>query len=552
MTDWTLRKLDRFAGVPGPVVVCVMDGVGIGAHDEGDAVWLARTPNLDLLAAQPAVTTLTAHGTAVGMPSDADMGNSEVGHNALGSGRTFDQGAKLVDAAIASGALFRGATWQALIARCKQNVQPLHFIGLLSDGNVHSHIAQLTALLTRCAAEGLPRVRVHILLDGRDVPETSALQYVDALEATLAELSRDGRDYRIASGGGRMATTMDRYNADWRIVERGWQAHVLGTARPFRSAREAIETFRKEHPGVIDQDLPSFTIADERGQPVGAIEDGAGVVLFNFRGDRSIQISRAFEEQDFGEFERVRRPDVLFAGMMEYDGDLHVPKHYLVQPPLIERTLGEYLARNRVTQLAISETQKYGHVTYFWNGNRSGLFDAKLERYIEIPSDRVSFDQRPWMKAAEITDALIEQLTTGGFRHARLNFANGDMVGHTGKLEPAVVAVETVDLCLGRLLPVIAKLQGALLVTADHGNADEMFERDAKTGAFQLDAAGRRRSKTSHTLNPVPFYVYAPSLPELRIDGAVKRPRLANVAATVLQLLGYRAPEGYEPGLLAL
>ncbi len=349
-----------------------------------------------------------------------------------------------------------------------------------------------------------------------------------------------------------MTTTMDRYDADWRIVERGWHAHVLGTARPFKSAREAIETFRAENPGVIDQDLPSFTIVGRDGKPVGAIEDGASVVLFNFRGDRAIEISRAFEDAELPEFDRVRRPDVLFAGMMQYDGDTKTPKHYLVEPPLIERTMGEYLARNGVPQLALSETQKYGHVTYFWNGNRSGMFDPALETYLEIPSDRVPFEQRPWMKAAEITDALLERLQQGEIRHARLNYANGDMVGHTGKLDAAVIAVESVDLCLGRMLPVIAKLRGALIVTADHGNADEMLELDPKTKQFKLDEQGRRRVRTSHTLNLVPFYVYAPSAPSLRIDAAVARPRLSNVAATVLQLLGYQAPADYDPGLLAL
>lgn len=550
MTDWTLRKLDRFSGVEGPVVVCVMDGVGIGAHDDGDAVWLARTPNLDGLARLPAVTSLTAHGTAVGMPSDADMGNSEVGHNALGAGRVFDQGAKLVDHAIESGSLFSGATWKELVARAVSNEKPLHFIGLLSDGNVHSHVDHLFALLRRAAREGVERARVHILLDGRDVPETSAMTYVDALERVLSELNANERiDYRIASGGGRMTTTMDRYNANWNVVRRGWEAHVLGEARPFRSAREAIETFRAEQPGTIDQDLPSFTIVDARG-PVGPIEDGASVVLLNFRGDRAIEISRAFEDDGLTEFDRKRRPDVLFAGMMEYDGDLHIPKRYLVAPPLIERTLGEYLARNGVGQLAISETQKFGHVTYFWNGNRSGMFDAEHETYVEIPSDCIPFEQRPWMKAAEITDALIAQLQTGRFRHARLNYANGDMVGHTGKLESAVIAVEAVDLCIGRLLPVIAKLKGALIVTADHGNADEMFELDAKTRRYQVDAEGRRRAKTSHTLNQVPFYVHAPSAPALRIDNRVARRGLSNVAATVLQLLGYAAPSDFDPGLL--
>ena len=550
MAELNLRRLPNFKGVPGPVVVIVMDGVGLGARDEGDAVYLARKPVLDRLSQGSAVTQLLAHGTAVGMPSDADMGNSEVGHNALGAGRTFDQGAKLVDQAIKSGALFAGATWQALIARCRGNDRTLHLIGLLSDGNVHSHIEHLFALLRRAAQDGVARARVHVLLDGRDVSETSALLYLDALERVLGELRAAGRDYCVASGGGRMNTTMDRYNADWRIVERGWQAHVLGRARPFGSAREAVETFRTETPGVIDQNLPSFTVVNAAGAPVGPIVDGDSVVLFNFRGDRALQLSRAFEEASFNDFPRERMPDVLFAGMMQYDGDALIPKRYLVQPPLIERTLGEYLVHAKQPQLALSETQKYGHVTYFWNGNRSGMFDPAYERYVEIPSDRVSFDERPWMKAAEITDALIDDLKLGKTRHARVNFANGDMVGHTGHLEAAITAVQCVDLCLGRILPVIDALGGALIATADHGNADEMFELDPKTKTFAVDARGERRKKTSHTLNQVPFYVHAKTLPELRMDKNVARPSLANVAATVLQLLGYAAPDGYAPGLL--
>ena len=552
MTDWRLKKLESFAGVPGPVLVCVMDGVGIGAHDEGAAVHLARTPTLDSLAERGVRTQLAAHGTAVGMPSDADMGNSEVGHNALGAGRTFDQGAKLVEQAIASGALYGGETWRAIVARCAGQGRTLHLIGLLSDGNVHSHIDHLVALLRRAAGDGVQRARVHVLLDGRDVPETSALEYVDALEAVLSELSAsDGRDYRIASGGGRMKTTMDRYEADWSMVERGWQAHVLGQSRAFGSTREAIEAFRGESAGVIDQDLPSFVIVEGDGEPVGTIEDGDAVVFFNFRGDRAIEISRAFEDAELSAFDRVRRPDVLYAGMMEYDADTKVPSRYLVSPPQIDCTLGEYLARNGVTQLAISETQKYGHVTYFWNGNRSGYFDEKLETYIEIPSDLIPFEQRPWMKAAEITDALLEQLKTGEVRTGRLNYANGDMVGHTGKRDAAVLAVETVDLCIARILPVIERLRGALIVTADHGNADEMFELD-KQQQFKLDDRGERRAKTSHTLNPVPFYIYAPAVPELVIDPEVARPTLSNVAATTLQLLGLAAPADFEPGLLKL
>jgi 2,3-bisphosphoglycerate-independent phosphoglycerate mutase len=550
MSRFTLKKDPRTA-VTGPVVVCVMDGVGIGAHDDGDAVHLARKPWLTFLSKQSAVTQLLAHGTSVGMPSDDDMGNSEVGHNALGAGRTFDQGAKLVDEAIATGALFQGDAWKGVVERVIKNHGTLHFVGLLSDGNVHSHIDHLIALLRGASMAGVRRVRVHALLDGRDVAETSALQYVDKIEVALAELRGADRDYCVASGGGRMTTTMDRYNADWRIVERGWHAHVLGTARHFRTMREAVETYRAEKPGVIDQDLPSFTIADALGKPVGPIVDGDSVVLFNFRGDRALELSRAFEEKELKEFDRVRTPDVAFAGMMQYDGDTLTPKTFLVAPPRIDDTLGEYIAENGLRQLAISETQKYGHVTYFWNGNKSGMFDAARERYIEVPSDRVSFDERPWMKAAEITDQLIHELRTGGYQHARLNFANGDMVGHTGKLESTVIAVEAVDLCLGRILPVIAELNGAMIVTADHGNADQMFELDKKTKKAQLDEKGRPRAKTSHTLNPVPFYVYAPSLPELRIDASVRTRRLANVAATTLQLMGYEPPADFEPGLLA-
>lgn len=554
MSEWTLRRSDRFPGVSGPVVVCVMDGVGHGRQDESDAVWLARTPTLDTLARTVPTTELIAHGRAVGMPSDDDMGNSEVGHNALGAGRIFDQGAKLVAKAIASGSLFEGeqaGVWQELTERVRARGSTLHFMGLLSDGNVHSHIDHLFALLRRCDREQIERVRLHVMLDGRDVPETSALDYVDALEELLETISgKPRRDYRIASGGGRMTTTMDRYEADWGMVERGWRAHVQGEGRGFASCRRAVETFRSETPGIGDQMLPSFVVVEGDDRPVGRIEDGDAVVFFNFRGDRAIEISRAFEDDDFPHFDRGARPDVLYAGMMEYDGDLKLPSRYLVAPPAIDRTLGEYLARAGLPQLAISETQKFGHVTYFWNGNRSGAFDEDVERYVEIRSDERPFEERPWMKAAEITDRLIDELRTGRYRHARVNYANGDMVGHTGHREAAIQAVEAVDLQLARLLPVIEAQGGALLVTADHGNADCMVEIDKKSGEPVVDAEGRTRPKTSHTLNPVPLHVYAPGT-QVALDPVRSRDAgLANLAATVLALLGYEAPEDYAPSLL--
>jgi 2,3-bisphosphoglycerate-independent phosphoglycerate mutase len=556
MSEWTLHRNARFPGVDGPVVACVLDGVGRGRHDESDAVWLARTPTLDWLAETTPTTDLVAHGRAVGMPSDDDMGNSEVGHNAIGAGRIFDQGAKLVARAISDGSLFEGehaSVWQSITDRVRTRSSTLHLLGLLSDGNVHSHIDHLFALLRRADLEEIERVRVHVLLDGRDVPETSALGYVDALEELLETISgKLRRDYRIASGGGRMTTTMDRYEADWAMVERGWRTHVRGEARGFRSCREAVERFREEKPGIGDQMLPEFVVVDGDGVALGPVRDGDALVLFNFRGDRAIEISQAFEADDFPHFDRGPRPDVLYAGMMEYDGDLKLPSSYLVAPPAIDRTVGEYIARAGLPQLAISETQKFGHVTYFWNGNRSGAFDEAVETYVEIPSDDRPFEERPWMKAAEITDRLIDELRTGRYRHARVNYANGDMVGHTGHHGAAIQAVEAVDLQLARLLPVIESLGGALLVTADHGNADCMFELDKKTGEPVKSSGGGFKPKTSHTLNPVPLHVYAPgrALRLSRHAAPEAQPGLANLASTILALLGYDAPEDYAPSLI--
>jgi len=536
----------------GPLVLIIMDGMGIGPHDEGNAFFLARTPVLEQLMQTCPYTTLKAHGTAVGLPSDADMGNSEVGHNALGAGRVFDQGAKLVDKAIESKQIFTTEIWKKLLEKPVNAGTTLHFIGLLSDGNVHSHINHLFKLIEQAALEGVKKIRVHILLDGRDVPETSALQYVDSLEKFLHSFNQKGFDFCIASGGGRMVTTMDRYEADWSIVKRGWDAHVLGKGRAFTSATEAIETYRKEQPGLTDQYLPSFVIA-KSGKPVGPIVDGDSVILYNFRGDRAIEISRAFEEKDFNKFDRERFPEIVFAGMMEYDGDLHIPKNYLVFPPSIDKTISEYLVHNGCRQFAISETQKFGHVTYFWNGNRSGMFDPNYETYQEIPSDKLQFNERPWMKAAEITDAVIDAIYSGKYDFIRLNYANGDMVGHTGILEAAIIAAETVDLCIGRLLQAIDNTGAIAIITADHGNLDEMFEKDAKTGAIKIDKkTGKPQPKTSHTLNPVPFIIYDPQYNGEYTLTTHKEQGLANVAATICTLLGFHPPEEYSPSLVML
>ena len=545
----TLTPHNGFSGVR-PVLTIVMDGIGIAPDTEANAVKLARTPTLDMLMANYPTVALKAHGTAVGLPSDDDMGNSEVGHNALGSGQVFAQGAKLVSASIESGKMFASETWQTLVAGAKAG-HTLHFIGLFSDGNVHSHIDHLKAMLAQAKAEGVAKVRVHILLDGRDVGETSALEYVEPFEAYIAELSDATCDIKIASGGGRMVITMDRYEANWAMVDLGWKTHVLGEGRMFASAKEAIETLRTETK-AIDQDLPPFVIA-ENGTPVGTIEDGDSVIFYNFRGDRAIEISKAFEGgADFDKFDRKRVPAVTYAGMLEYDGDLHIPSKYLVSPPEITNTMGEYLADMKINQYAISETQKYGHVTYFWNGNRSGKFSEEYETYEEIPSDIVPFEQRPWMKCAEITDRLIAALESGKYDCLRVNFPNGDMVGHTGSLEATICGVEALDLQLARILAVVDKVGAVALITADHGNADEMAELDKKTGAIKRNKDGSMKSKTSHTLNPVPFIIYdnvAKNAYTVKKDGAFG---LSNVAATVVNFLGYDAPEMWDESVIDL
>ena len=546
-----LEKMKNFDGVKGPVLTIVMDGVGLAPDTVSNAVAGAYTPNLDALMANYPMVSLKAHGPAVGLPSDDDMGNSEVGHNALGAGQVFAQGAKLVSNSIESGKMFTSATWQELIANVKANSSTLHFLGLFSDGNVHSHINHLKAMLVQAKKEGVSRVRVHILLDGRDVGETSALDYINPFEAFLSDLRDASYDVKIASGGGRMTITMDRYEANWAMVEAGWKTHVLGEGRQFASAAEAVQTYRDElH--VIDQDLPAFVVA-ENGKPVGTVENGDSVIFFNFRGDRSIEISKTFDapEGAFDKFDRVRVPKVVYAGMLEYDGDLHIPSKYLVSPPEITNTMSEYMANMGIPVLAISETQKYGHVTYFWNGNKSGKFNEELETYIEIPSDVVPFEQRPWMKCAEITDKLIECLNSGKYKYLRVNFPNGDMVGHTGSLAATRCSMEALDLQLGRILPVVDALGGVALITADHGNADEMYEMDKKSGQPKADKAGNYKAKTSHTLNPVPCIIYdntdAKNHYTVKANGSYG---LSNVAATTVNLLGYNAPEMWDESII--
>lgn len=534
-----------------PLVLVVMDGVGVGAGDEYDAVSAAQTPHLDALRQQGVYQEIYAHGTHVGLSSDSDMGNSEVGHNTMGAGRIIPQGAKRVDDAVLGGEIWEGS-WRDVVATATRDDAALHLIDLLSDGNVHSSWDHLLLLLDHALSDGVTRLRVHALFDGRDVEDRTADRYVARLEQALAERTEGtDLDWQIASGGGRMVTTMDRYEANWGVVEAGWRAHVLGTARPFRSAGEAITTLREETPGISDQLLEAFTVVHADGSPVGPVRDGDAVVIANFRGDRAIELTRAFVEgEDFSGFDRGHRPDVFFAGMTLYDGDTNMPPVRLVQPPTIEDTVSEVISRAGLRQLAASETQKYGHMTYFWNGNRSDPFDPATETYIDIPSDQVEFDKAPRMKAAETADYVVEALHEGNYTFLRSNLAGGDMVGHTGNFEATITAVEAVDAAIGRIAEATEAAGGVLVITADHGNSEDMVERD-KAGQPRTSPDGTPLWKTAHSTNPVPLHVVDYSGAQWQAIPDVEAPGLSNLAATLLVLLDLPVPEDYRPALIA-
>jgi 2,3-bisphosphoglycerate-independent phosphoglycerate mutase len=534
------------------VLTVIMDGVGESTESFGNAVQNASTPNLDWLKKNSLFRTIYAHGTYVGLPANSDIGNSEVGHNALGAGKVFDQGSKLVTKALENGSLFTGTAWQAIKKRCAANSSAtLHFLGLLSDGNVHSHEEHLYQMLAHATKDGIQKIRIHVLFDGRDVGEKTAEIYVKRLEDCMFHLNQGGADIKVASAGGRMALTMDRYNADWSMVERGWKAHVKANGRVFPSLSLALKALRSES-DVGDQYLPPVIIGEDN-KGYGPIVDGDSVILFNFRGDRAIEISKAFTETNFSEFDRGPLGDVYFAGMMQYDGDLKIPEHFLVSPPEIKNTLGEHLAKLGKRQFACSETQKFGHVTYFWNGNRSGYFNSALEEYLEIPSDNIHFDLKPWMKAFEICNETVKRMSESKFDFGRINFANGDMVGHTGSYQATQIAVEVVDLMIGRLMAAATEYNYILVITADHGNADEMF--DAKAMDFPNDwqilpRDKRPTPKTSHTLSPVPLIIFDPKGSQTWQLTDHKSAGLPNVANTALTLMGLDTQNEYAPSLV--
>jgi 2,3-bisphosphoglycerate-independent phosphoglycerate mutase len=534
-----------------PIAVVVLDGWGEAKPNQYNCIHVAETPTMDSLknGAPEKWRLVRAHGNAVGLPTEDDMGNSEVGHNALGAGRIYAQGAKLVDIALESGKIYGGEGFKYIKESFDNGT--LHLIGLLSDGGVHSRLDQLQLLLKGASQRGAKRIRVHILTDGRDVLDGSSVGFVETLENDLSELCEKGVDAKIASGGGRMYVTMDRYENDWDVVKRGWDAQVLGEApHKFKSALEAVKKLR-EAPKANDQYLPPFVIVDDNGKAVGPIVDGDAVVTFNFRADRMVMLAKALEYENFDKFDRVRFPKIRYAGMLQYDGELKLPSCYLVSPPEIERTSGEYLVHNGIRTFACSETVKFGHVTFFWNGNRSGCFNPELEEYVEIPSDSgITFNVQPKMKALEIAEKARDALHSGKFDQVRVNLPNGDMVGHTGDIDATIVACKAADDAVKMIIDAIEQVGGIYVITADHGNAEDMVKRNKK-GEPLLGKDGNIQILTSHTLQPVPIAIGGPGLaPGVRFRQDVPDGGLANVAATVMNLHGFEAPDDYEPTLI--
>ncbi len=535
-----------------PTLLIVMDGWGIGSGGPEDAVARAETPVFDRLWADCAHTTLMTHGPYVGLPAAKDLGGSEVGHLTMGAGQILDQGPTRINKAIADGSFYESEALQQVVSCCRKG-GTLHLLGLLSDGNIHSHINHFIALADFAFEKGIRRLRLHALLDGRDVGIQTAEKYVARIEEAFAYINaQEGFSYALASGGGREQVIMDR-DHNWCKVEEGWNAMVYGESpNRFRSVPDAIQHFREENPGIVDQDIPGFVIVDGDDKPVGMVEDGDAVVMVNFRGDRAIEITEAFCLDRFDGFDRGgengRGPGVTYAGMMVYDEDRNLPELQLMGPTKVARPFGKRILELGIRQFRLTETQKYPHVTFFFNGGYRGPLDASMEDYILIPSDKnVTFSDRPQMKAGEIADKAVELIESGEYGFGLINFANADMVGHCGHMEPAVAAIEAVDRAVGRIIEALEKVGGNALITADHGNAEEM----------QVAAVGGHEPSTKHSVNPVPCILFDPAydgsycLREAEDSADVQHiPGLSHVAATLFEMMDRIPPEELQPSLI--
>ena len=497
-----------------PIVLTIMDGFGFNEEKNGNAIESAATPRLDKIFKECPTTQIGASGMDVGLP-DGQMGNSEVGHTNIGAGRIVYQELTRITKSIADGDFFENEAFLKAVENCKIKNSALHLMGLLSDGGVHSHINHLYGLVELAKKNGIDRVFIHALLDGRDVPPSSAADFIDTLNAKLAEL-----------GCGKLATVMGRfYGMDrdnrWERVGKAYAALVYGEGIETNDAAEAVrESYTKideEGKHITDEFvLPTVVANTER------IKAGDSVIFFNFRPDRAREITRTFVDDDFAGFERKGgRPDVFYVCMTQYDASMPNVE-VAFKPQTLNNTLGEFLANNGLTQLRIAETEKYAHVTFFFNGGREVMFEG--EDRILVNSPKVAtYDLQPEMSAVEVCDKVCEAIKSGKYDVVILNFANCDMVGHTGVFGAAVKAVETVDTCVGRVEDAVREMEGVMLLTADHGNADRMVDTDGSPF-------------TAHTTNPVPFAVIGKEC-TLREGG-----KLCDISPTIIKLLNLPQP----------
>ena len=542
-----LKNLQQYFSGRGPLIHVVLDGWGVGAADETNAVNKANLPVMSRLIRGCPYTQLWTHGKYVGLPNEKDMGGSEVGHMTMGAGMVMEQGPTLIQNLLQSGEFFENPVLSRIIQNCVERDTPLHLLGLLSNGNIHSHVDHTEAIIRHAFQSGIRRCYLHALLDGRDVGVQSALDFTEPFEKLFSELKgqRPGIDYAFASGGGREVITMDRDN-NWDKIETGWQIHVQGQSEnQFPSIRDAIEHFRKQNPEIIDQDIPGFVII-RNGEAVGRIEDQHALIFTNFRGDRATEFSQAVLADDFPYFERYRCPEVLFAGMTQYDQDNQIPPDYLVGTPVVEEPFGKRILELGLKQFRLSETQKFAHVTFFYNGGYREPLDPLQENYHFIASDKIpSFAERPAMKAPGISKKAVEFINSGEYQYGLINFANADMVGHTGDFQATVRAVEAVDAALDNIVRAIDAVNGLLVITADHGNADEMLISN-QNETLEIS--------TKHSLNPVPFLIYDPLYNgdyRLKPFGQDYNNNLSNIAATNFLLLGQAVPDDLAPSLFA-
>lgn len=499
--------------VPKPVALIILDGFALRVEREGNAVAHAHKPNFDRYWSEYPHTTLTACGEAVGLP-EGQMGNSEVGHLNIGAGRIVYQDLTRIAKAVEDRTFFANDALLQAINHVKKRNSSLHVMGLLSDGGVHSHNEHLYALLRLAKREGLDRVYVHAFLDGRDVAPDSGVRYVEELMGQMEDI-----------GIGELATLQGRYYAmdrdkRWDRVQKAYRAIVEGTGQETNNPLQAIRDSYGE--GVYDEFVLPTVCVREDGEPVGKVSDGDALICFNFRPDRVIQISQSLTQDDFDGFTRMTRPeDLCYVSMTKYSDTIDARVAFPPERP--QETLGEVVSQAGLKQLRIAETEKYPHVTYFFSGGREEKFAG--EKRILINSPKVAtYDLKPEMSVYEVTEALMKEIEEGTHDFIVLNFANPDMVGHSGKFEPTVRAVEAVDACLGQVVDTLLGVGGIAVITADHGNADMVVDQNGN-------------AVTSHTTNPVPFIVTKKGL-RLRDDGI-----LADIAPTVLQLMELKQPK---------